>query len=141
MESTHVTKPTNALQWAVGLNVALLVLLGAFPLLAPGVLLRGFGIADASFAVMGLVRVFAVFALLLAVLVWGARHWLQSAAGRFTVGALAAAYALSALLLFTQQWALWDGRSGVALMLGCVALALSYGGALRRSRPVGAPVA
>ncbi len=75
------------------------------------------------------------------VLLWGAQEWLQSPAGRSTVGALAAAYGLSALLLFTQQWALWDGRSGVALMLGCAMLGLSYAAALGASRAAGAPVA
>ncbi len=141
MISAHVTKPSIALKAAVRLNVALLLVLGAIPVLAPGALLRGFGIANASFAVMGLVRVYAVFALLLAILLWGAQEWLQSPSGRFTAGALAAAYGLGALLLFTQQWALWDGRSGVALIVGCAMLALSYGVALGTSRTASAPVA
>ncbi len=141
MASTTVTKRTNAVQSAVRINIGLLLVLAAFPLLAPNLLLRGFGITDASFAVMGLVRIFAVLALLLAVVVWGAREWLESPSAQSTVGALAGAYALGALLLFTQQWAVWDGRSGVGLMLGCAVLAVSYGRALGQSRAIGAPVA
>ena len=123
---------------AVIANVALLVALAAFPLVAPVRFLDGFGISNASFAVFGLVRIFAVFAIVLAAIVWTARRWLESPAGRPSVAVLTVAYGVGAALLFIQQWAVWYGRSGVALTLGCAVIALSYGRSLVASRP--APV-
>lgn len=133
MSSADHTRSSAAVQSAVVANVALLLLLAAFPVLAPDRFLAGFGISNASFAVFGLARVFAVFAVVLATVVWSARDWLRSPAGRPAVVALTGAYAFGALLLFTQQWAVWYGRSGVGLTLGCAALAFSYGKSLTRS--------
>jgi hypothetical protein len=134
MSSTDHTRSAAAVRSAVVSNVALLVLLAGFPVLAPDRFLAGFGISNASFAVFGLVRVFAVFAIVLAAIVWSARDWLQSPAGRPAVVTLTVAYGLGALLLFTQQWAVWYGRSGLGLALGCTALSLAYGKALAQSR-------
>ncbi|MFI5233820.1 MAG: hypothetical protein ACHQSE_15080 [Gemmatimonadales bacterium] len=133
MSSADHTRSAAAIRSAVVANVALLVLLAAFPVLTPDRFLAGFGISNAPFAVFGLVRVFAVFSIVLATVVWSARDWLQSPAGRPAVVALTGAYAFGALLLFTQQWAVWYGRSGVGLTLGCAALAFSYGKALTKS--------
>jgi len=125
-EPLRVTN-SSAVQSAIQLNVVLLFVLAAASLFAPVSLLRGFGIAGASFAALGLVRVFAVLALALAALVWSARTWLISPSGLGGTRALAVAYGLGSVLLFMQQWSVWYGRSGVALMLGCALLALSYG--------------
>ena len=141
MMSSHAANSASVLRSAVRLNIGLLVMLAAMPLLAPGSFLRGFGIADTSYAVMGLVRVYIAFALVLAIVLWGARDWLQSSAGRATVCGLSVGYAVSAMLLFIQQRAVWYGRSGVALMFGCAVLALAYGGALMVEPAILAPTA
>lgn len=127
-----MTEPTrvanaSALQSAIQLNVALLVVLAAVSLVAPVSLLRGFGIVDAPFAVLGIVRVFAVLAVALGAFIWSARGWLTSPSGVGGVRALALAYGLGSVILVIQQWSVWYGRSGVALMLGCAVLAASYG--------------
>ena len=140
MPNALVRKRTASLASAVRLNVVLLGILAAAAILTPVQLLSGFGIANAPWAVFGLVRVFAVFALVLAVVLWGARGWLQSTAGQNTVRALTAAYAASALLLCGQQWAVWYGRSGVSLVFGCAILAASYGRAAFGSVTVEVPV-
>lgn len=136
MSPTVFFRSTVTIRTAVVTNVALLALLAAFSLLAPGVLLDGFGITQAPFAVLGLVRIFAVFAVVLAAIVWAARDWLESPAGRAAVVALTVAYAVGAVFLFMQQWAVWYGRSGLGLALGCTELALSYGRTLWQTRTV-----
>jgi len=138
--SKHVGSDTqSALHSAIRLNVALLVLLGAASLLAPAWFLRGFSIVDAPFAVLGVVRVYAVLALALASLLWTAREWLGSPAGRSGVRGLAIAYGVGTAILFLQQWSVWYGRSGLALMLSCLALCVSFTLALRplRGSPAG----
>lgn len=132
---------STAVRSAVVANVALLGVLAAFPVLAPERFLSGFGMSDAPFAVFGLVRVFAVFSMVLAAILWSSREWLASEAGRAAVVALAIAYAVGALLLFLEQWSVWYGRSGVGLALGCAALAFSYGRALSSSRAPSASAA
>ena len=141
MMSSHAANSASVLRSAVRLNIGLLVMLAAMPLLAPGSFLRGFGIADTSYAVMGLVRVYIAFALVLAIVLWGARDWLQSAAGRATVRSLTVGYAVAALFLLGQQWTVWYGRSGLALMFGCAVLALKYARALRVEPAILAPTA
>lgn len=141
MSPTVFFRSTVTVRSAVITNVVLLALLAAFALLAPSVVLDGFGITQAPFAVLGLVRVLAVLAIVLAAIVWTARSWLESPDGRATVVALTIAYAFGAVFLFTQQWTVWFGRSGVGLTLGCAELAISYGRALWKSRsaPFAAP--
>lgn len=141
MSTTLLPKPTASLASAVRLNVVLLAILAAAAIVTPVQLLSGFGIANAPWAVFGLVRIFAVFALVLAVVLWSARDWLQSKAGQNTVRALTAAYAASALFLFLQQWTVWYGRSGLSLVFGCAILAVSYGLAAFSSATVKVPVA
>jgi len=131
----------SALHSAIRVNVALLVLLGAVSLLAPAWFLRGFSIVHAPFAVLGIVRVYAVLALALASLLWTAREWLSSPAGRSGVRGLAIAYGVGTALLFLQQWSVWYGRSGLALMLSSLVLSASYGAALRSPRESRAGVA
>lgn len=140
MPSIEVSTPATTVRSAVRLNVTLLGILGAAAVLAPVQLLRGFGVASAPFAVFGIIRVFAVFALLLAVVLWGARTWLESDAGQGTVRALAVAYAAGTVWLFVQQWTVWYGRTGLALVSGCAVLAISYGRAKSVSRMLSAPV-
>ena len=124
----------STLDSAIQANVALLVLLGATSILVPAWFLRGFGVADAPFAVLGVMRVYAVLALALASLLWTAREWLSSAAGRPGVRGLAVAYGVGSAILLLQQWSVWYGRSGLALMLSCLALCPSYARALRPLR-------
>ena len=130
----------STLDSAIQANVALLVLLGATSILAPAWFLRGFGVADAPFAVLGIVRVYSVLALALASLLWTARHWLASPAGRWGVRGLAISYGLGTTILFMQQWSVWFGRSGLALMLSCLVLCVSYTREVRsfRESPAGA---
>jgi hypothetical protein len=138
MPASSHHESSRAVRSAIHMNVALLGILGAVVLVAPTPLLRGFGIADAPYAVYGLVRVLALLALVMAVLLWSARAWLATPDGRPARIALAAAYGTGAAFLFLQQRAVWNGRSGVALFLGFAALAASYGLA---ARPVARPVA
>ena len=135
------SKTQSALDSAIRINVTLLALLGATSLLAPAWFLRGFSVADAPFAVLGVVRVFAVLALALASLLWTARHWLASPAGRSGVRGLAVAYGAGTAILFMQQWSVWDGTSGLALLLSCLILTVSYTLALRPLRQTPAGVA
>ena len=131
----------STLDSAIQANVVLLVLLGATSLLAPAWFLRGFSVADAPFAVLGVVRVYSVLALALASLLWTARHWMASAAGRSGVRGLAVAYGAGTAILFMQQWSVWDGTSGLALLLSCLILTVSYTLALRPLRETPAGVA
>lgn len=124
-----------ALATVIRVNVALLLGFAAVPLLAPARLLLGFGIIDPPFAVLGVVRVYAVLSIAFAAVLWGARFWLVSPAGRPTVRALMAVYAVGSLFLLLQQMAVWDGRSGLALGMGCGLLASSYARALFTQRP------
>lgn len=115
-------------------NILLFGILGGAVVLRPDALLSGFGIPRSSpWAVYGVVRVYAVLALILAVLLWNARDWLVSPAGRGAVRGLCASYAIGTLLIFSQEWAVWDGWSGVLLMLGLLLLTLSYARAGWRS--------
>jgi hypothetical protein len=124
----------STLDSAIHANVVLLVLLGATSILAPAWFLRGFGVADAPFAVLGVARVYSVLALALASLLWTARHWLATPAGRSGVRGLAIAYGAGTAILLMQQWSVWYGRSGLALLLSCLALTVSYTLALRPLR-------
>lgn len=126
MTSRTRVKPSFDLRSVIHSNILMLTILGAAAIVTPGELLSGFGIERASWAVYGVVRVYAVFALALAALLWSARDWLISPAGRGGVRGLAATYTLGSLFIFVQQWSVWDGRSGVELMLGFLLLALSY---------------
>src|SRR6188474_1026034 len=119
--------PTQRLQTVVQGNVVMLGVLATALLLAPGRVLSGFGIAEAPVAVLGLTRVIATMAGILAAVLWGVRESLGTRDGRFALRLLIVAHALGAVLLFAQQWSVWDGRSGVALSLGCALLAVQYG--------------
>jgi hypothetical protein len=115
-------------------NILLFGILGSAVVLRPDEMLSGFGIPRSSpWAVYGVVRVYAVLALTLAVLLWNARDWLVSPAGRGAVRGLCASYTIGTLFIFGQEWAVWEGRSGVLLMLGFLLLALSYARAGWRS--------
>jgi hypothetical protein len=116
---------------AVDTNLLLLLLLAAWALLAPVSLLRGFGIQDPPFAVLGMARVFAAFCLVLGALLWSVRPWLTSTTAVPALRALACAYAGATILLMIQQWAVWYGRTGVALVFGSGLLAIEYWRLLR----------
>jgi hypothetical protein len=58
---------------------------------------------------------------------WTARHWLASPTGRSGVRALAVAYGVGSAIFMLQQWSVWYGRSGLALLLSCLVLCMSYG--------------
>ncbi|MBI3568728.1 MAG: hypothetical protein HY084_11075 [Gemmatimonadetes bacterium] len=126
MKSTAAAWPPFDLRSVIHSNVLMLFGLGCAALVKPRELLEGFGIARAPWAVYGVLRVYAVFALVLAVFLWTARDWLASPGGRGAVRGLAVTYTLGTLFIFGQQWSVWDGRSGVGLMLGFLLLALSY---------------
>jgi hypothetical protein len=115
-------------------NILLFGIVGSAVVFRPDAMLSGFGIPRSSpWAVYGVIRMFAVFALILSVLLWNAREWLVSPAGRGAVRGLCASYAIGTLLIFSQEWGVWDGRSGVLLTLGSLLLALSYAQAGWRS--------
>ncbi len=139
MSALRTASSQVALDMAIRLNLVLLLALVAMALFAPGDLLDGFGMGGATFAALGLIRLLAVLALVLAVLLWSARHWLQSTAGRPALGALTAAYGAGAVLISLQQMSVWSGQSGVVLMSGCILLTMAYGLAYWVARPDAAP--
>jgi hypothetical protein len=79
------------------------------------------------------VRACAALALAFGTLLWSARAWLASPAGRPAVRNLALAYLAGAIVIGSQQWTVWSGRTGLALVLACAGLAVAYGGMYRRS--------
>ena len=125
---------------AIKTNVVLLLVLSAFVLIAPITLLRGVGVENPPFAVLGLVRVYAVLGCVLATLLWQSRRWLCSADGARSVQALVVAHAAGAAFVFLQQLSVWNGRTGVGLFWGCAALAIMYARALRASNRVAVTV-
>jgi hypothetical protein len=129
---------SEAIQSTIKTNVAFVAILGAVVLLNPTLILRGFGIFEPSFAVLGVVRMYSVMAIVLGTLLWSSRTWLASPAGRATRRAMAIAYGIAAILLTTQQWTVWYGRTGVALTFGCIILAFGYWTA-REPRAAAAP--
>src|ERR1039457_4162621 len=82
-------------------NILLFGILGSAVVFRPDAMLSGFGIPRSSpWAVYGVIRVFAVFALILSVILWNAREWLVSPAGRGAVRGLCASYTIGTLLIF-----------------------------------------
>jgi len=69
------------------------------------------------------------------------RRWPRSRLERSGVRGLAGAHAVGTAILFMQQWSVWDGTSGLALLLSCLILTVSYTLALRPLRETPAGVA
>lgn len=86
----------------LGLAVA-----AAAALLLPEILLRGLGVFDPSYAMLGVSRLGGIVTLALAAVLWSARSWLLSAAGAPTLRVLCVICGMGALMLLLQQIAVW----------------------------------
>jgi hypothetical protein len=116
---------------------ALILVVGALALLAfPLPILARLNLSAPSLGVLALSRVLVAVLLVLATALWSSRTWFGTPAAAPAATLLAAAYTVGALLIFAQQFAIWDGRLGIAFSLCFGILALEYfrlGRQLRRT--------
>lgn len=88
-------------------NVFGLAVASVAALIFPAALLRGLGVFDPSFAMLGIIRMAGILILALGVVLWSARGWLLSPDGAPTLRVLCVICAMSAVMLLLQQIAIW----------------------------------
>lgn len=101
-------------------------------LVAPGILLRGLGVPEATIAIHGVLRLSGVVLLALASVLWSARFWLLSPLGASTLRTLAVIYGIGAVMLVAQQMAAGRLLESTVPILYMSMVAYEYLGTARR---------
>lgn len=94
--------------------------------LFPAAILSSLGVDAPSFPVLALARTLGAVCLVLAVVLWYARHWLGGTTGRTARRSLAAAYGLGGILLLLQQIAIWNSRAGLLVFVAFAGWGVAY---------------